>query len=262
MESATNLKTELLQWVKTSFDFSEVSSHAIRIDTPFLNHSNDSVVLYAESSGIQIRLTDDGYTVSDLTFSGVSLTRSPKRAELFKNQLVGYGVSFDSETNELYLNTTMDNFAQSKFRLVQAILFVDDMFMLRKTNVRSLFYEDVTSQLESADLVFNTPYLIDDSIGMTHKFEFQFPGSRSKPERLVKLLSSPTNETYAKSLVTDVSMSKNAPTKITREQRFFTLIDDTEKSISPSIYSLMLENEIKPIEYSKFKKSHKVLTEA
>ena len=101
-----------------------------RIGTPFMDRHNDGLVIYAKRDGDAITLSDDGYIINDLLADGVSL-RGSKRAVILDQLLFSYGV--ENQNNEMIMHTDTKNYAASMHMFIQAMLTVNDMFMLNNT---------------------------------------------------------------------------------------------------------------------------------
>ena len=102
-----------------------VNSAWAEITTPYLDRHNDYIQIYAAKQNGEFVLHDDGYTLSDLEFSGCKV-ELPRRKELLAITLNGFGVEFFDGL--LKVRARSDNFPQRKHALVQAILAVNDMF--------------------------------------------------------------------------------------------------------------------------------------
>lgn len=87
------------------------------------------------------KLTDDGWMLDNLLSRRVNINKSKKRKTILINQLRGYGISLIDD--ELTTIVDINYFAEAKNRLLQAILFTNDMFMLARNNTGSIFVEDV-----------------------------------------------------------------------------------------------------------------------
>lgn len=87
------------------------------------------------------KLTDDGWTLDNLLSRGININKSKKRKTILINQLRGYGISLIDD--ELTTIVDINHFAEAKNRLLQAILFTNDMFMLALNNTGFIFVEDV-----------------------------------------------------------------------------------------------------------------------
>ena len=69
----------------------------VEISTPFIGMFNDPIDIYARKDGGRIILSDDGNTLRDLKFSGLEISRSHKRKEIFEKILVNYGVKISND---------------------------------------------------------------------------------------------------------------------------------------------------------------------
>jgi len=257
MLKSENLKKVYNNWVSTEFEYQDIESNLIRIDTPFFDRHNDSLILYAQINGDEsITLTDGGYVIDDLMSSGIFLLRSPQRKEVLIRQLLSYGVSLNTETNELYLKSSLNDFPNNKHRLLQAMLFTNDMFMLSKKQSSKVFFEDIANFLEENNIrAFQNVSFIGTS-GMSHKFEFSIPGIRDIPDRLIKTLNVPNNDMYAKALTADVH---NTFEVLSRPTTFYTFINDSEKEIKSDVASLLEHEHIIIIPFSEKEKFIKEL---
>ena len=72
-------------------------------------------------------LTDDGYTIADLKLSGCEFT-TEKRRRILYSILNGFGIQLDGD--ELFTNAMPSNFPQKKHNLIQAMLSINDLFVL------------------------------------------------------------------------------------------------------------------------------------
>ena len=59
-------------WMSESTTLRTIEN-GVEITTPFLDRHNDMMQVYAELSGDEIILTDDGYTIEDLEFCGLTV---------------------------------------------------------------------------------------------------------------------------------------------------------------------------------------------
>lgn len=116
----------------------------------------------------------------------------------------------------------MEEFAQDKHRLLQAMLFTNDLFLTENKRTKSLFLEDVENYFEAHDIRALEGASFIGSTGLTHKFEFSIPGSskRKIPDKLIKVISSPRNEMYAKVLAMDVKYTRDV---VKPNTEFYTL---------------------------------------
>lgn len=116
------------RWLKDQTNLREVHD-CVEITTPFLDRHNDFLQIYAKRHDGGFILTDAGYTVADLEQSGCTID-SPKRHDLLRTILSGFGVQISESTKELEVRVSAGNFALRKHNLVQAMLAVNDLFYL------------------------------------------------------------------------------------------------------------------------------------
>ena len=112
-----------------------------------------------------IKLTDDGWTLDNLLSRGVDINKSKKRKTIIINQLRGYGISLIDD--ELTTIVDINHFAEAKNRLLQAILFTNDMFMLARNNTGSIFVEDVGEFLTANNIRATANVAFYGNSGMT-----------------------------------------------------------------------------------------------
>lgn len=112
-----------------------------------------------------IKLTDDGWTLDNLLSRGVDINKSKKRKTILINQLRGYGISLIDD--ELTTIVDINHFAEAKNRLLQAILFTNDMFMLARNNTGSIFVEDVGEFLTANNIRATANVAFYGNSGMT-----------------------------------------------------------------------------------------------
>jgi hypothetical protein len=191
-KSITELVEGYRNWLSDKTQVRELTQGWHEITTPFVDHHNDMIQLYARRKGDQIVLTDDGYTINDLADSGCDIDSSPKRKALLVTTLNGFGIHRAGRRLEVI--TTDADFAFKKHSLLQAILAVSDMFMLAQSQVHNLFVEDVYGWLDQNDIRYTPRAKFSGQTGFDHVFEAVIPKSRNAPERLLKTIANPTRE--------------------------------------------------------------------
>jgi hypothetical protein len=158
----------------------------IEISTPFTDVFNDTIEIYAKRQSEKITLSDDGKTLRNLELSGIEITRSPNRKEILERICLNYGVQLNNQ--ELIVEATETTFPQKKLNLMSAISEVNDLYVIAKHTVASLFREDVKSYLDANELIY-TPYFISKgSTGLEFTFDFQI--AYKQTELLIKAFNS------------------------------------------------------------------------
>jgi len=180
--------TEYYKWLKDNTFAREANDGWTEIATPFLDRHNDGIVIYVRREGDFIMLSDDGYTISDLDSSGCSII-TPRRQQIMLGLLSSLGVQFNE--GELTTKATDSNFAQKKHSLIQAILSVNDMFMLNRNQVSNIFLEDLTLFLDDNNVLYSPSVHCQGISGMLHRFDFSLPKTKTKPQRYISAVNSP-----------------------------------------------------------------------
>ncbi len=183
-----------LEWIKKNVFITKIGKEKWVVETPFLDRHNDYLEIYIvkKQNGLYF-LTDDGFIFSDLKSSGFELS-SPKRKELFKLALIGIGVNFNEKTQELYVETDLTGIGKSKHNLVQAMLSIDDMFMMAGPTVSTLFKEDVKSYFRRSGIPFNHDIRVIGISMYEHNIEIAIPSVKDKPETFIKVINNPIKQ--------------------------------------------------------------------
>ena len=172
IEEIRNLVEQYTLWLKDKTTLKKVSDKWVRITSPLLDRHNDCIQIYARKEDGGYILTDDGYIIEDLLNSGCKLD-SPKRKELLKMTLAGFGVR--EHGNILEIQATRENFPLKKHSLLQAMLAVNDLFYLASPMVASLFYEDVMAWFDLMEIRYTPNVKFTGKSGYDHMFDFAIP---------------------------------------------------------------------------------------
>ncbi len=230
-------------WLKDKTILRQVNRW-VEITTPYLDNHNDYIQIYAKKVNGEFILTDDGYTISDLESSSCKLD-SPKRQDLLKMTLNGFGVQMEGKA--LQVHASSDNFALRKHNLVQAMLAVNDMFFLAQPMLANLFYEDVVAWLDSNDIRYSPRVSFKGTTGYDHLIDFVIPKSRKQPERLVHAINRPNRESAQSIVLAWIDTRKNRPP----ESRAYALLNDSEhRSIPQGVTEALKNYEVHPVRWS------------
>jgi hypothetical protein len=161
-------------------------SEWIEISTPFTDVFNDTIDIYAKRQNGKIILSDDGKTFRNLELSGVEISRSANRKTIMEKILLNYGVRL--ENHELIVEATENTFPQKKLNLLSAISEANDLYVVAKHTVSSLFREDVKAYLDEQEVVYTSYFISKGSTGLEFTFDFQIAYKQS--EILIKAFNS------------------------------------------------------------------------
>ncbi|MEW6039244.1 MAG: DUF1829 domain-containing protein [Pseudomonadota bacterium] len=252
IDDVQKLLDNYTRWLRDKTVLRQIRGEWIQVTTPYLDRHNDQLQFYVRKENNGYVLTDDGYTLNDLINSGCPLD-SPKRQELLKTTLAGFGVHLDGD--EMVLKATPDNFSLKKHNLIQAMLAVNDLFYLASPYVASLFYEDVTQWLDLADIRYTPKVKFTGKSGYDHMFDFVIPRSRQQPERIVQAISNPKKD------VAEALVFKWLDTRETRppESRLYAFLNDSTSSVSPSVVDALRNYDLEPVLWSQREQSREAL---
>lgn len=244
IEEVQSLMDRYWSWLKDQTNLREVGDW-IEITTPYLDRHNDFLQIYAKRQDGGFILTDDGYTVADLEQSGCTID-SPRRQELLRTTLNGFGVQISEPLKALEVRSLADDFALRKHSLVQAMLAVNDLFYLASPTIAGLFHEDVMAWLDTCNIRYTPNVKFAGRSGYDHRFDFVIPKSKIRPERVLRAINRPSRET---------AQTMTFAWLDTREVRSpdaqaYAILNDSKSPISQSVLDAMRSYGVQPIPWS------------
>lgn len=242
-QASQRIIEDYLRWLRRQLTV-DVLDGAVELTTPFLDRHNDHMQVFVVKQGNSLVLSDDGYTVSELEMAGVDLT-TPKREKLFEEVLRGFGVKIGGD-GELFIEATADRTGQQLHMLIQAMLAVDDMFMLAKPRVASFFLEDVQQFLDAHDVRYSSRVKITGKSGYDHAIDFLIPKSRKAPERIVQAINYPDKRNIESYLfvLSDTREARGIDSKT------FAVLNDSEQSVSRNVIAALEAYNVVPARWS------------
>ena len=244
IDEVQSLLDRYWKWLRDETALREVGDW-VEITTPYLDRHNDCPQIYAEHRNGGFVLTDDGYTVDDLEQFGCALN-TPRRQELLRTTLNGFGVQFSNVTKALEVRASVDNFALRKHNLVQAMLAVNDLFYLESATVASLFYEDVVTWLEACEIRYTPKVRFAGKSGYDHQFDFVIPKSRHRPERVLRAITRPSRNTAQMMTFAWVdTRGVRSP-----DAQAYAILNDSDRPISQSVLDAIRNYDVRPVTWS------------
>jgi len=231
---------EYLAWLKTGLSVAEIGDGVCEITTPFLDRHNDHLQIYLLQENGNYVLTDDGYILSNLEMSGMDLS-SPKRQRILKTILQGFGVSVVE--GALRVEAQRSNLPRRKHNLIQAMLAVNDMFVMAQAQVLSLFREDVEQFLHTNEIRFTAMIKLAGRSGFDHNFDFVIPSSSQAPERLLRAINRPGRDTVS-SYIFAWSDTREVRAEDTQA---YAILNDEERKPSGDLLQALRAYQIQPI---------------
>lgn len=243
IQDVQKLLDAYLAWLKDKTQLRQVDDW-VEITTPYLDRNNDYLQIYARKEQGSYLLTDDGLTIGDLEQTGCKLN-SPKRQDLLKMTLNGFGVQLQEQRLEVHASP--DNFALRKHNLVQAMLAVNDMFYLSVPMVASLFYEDVVAWLDLHDIRYTPKVKFTGKTGYDHLFDFVIPKSRRQPERIIRTINRPNRDTAQAVAFSWIDTKEVRPP----DSKAYAFLNDLENPVSTTVLDALRNYDVMPVMWSK-----------
>ncbi|MFH1953314.1 MAG: DUF1829 domain-containing protein [Pseudomonadota bacterium] len=242
-DECTELIDSYVAWLRTGFS-SEQLEKGCELTTPFLDRHNDHLQIYAVKQNGKILITDDGYILSDLRTSGLEIS-TEKRKAVLESVLKGLGVRM--QENQLLVEASRQNFGQRLHSLVQAMLTVNDMFVMAQPRVESFFFEDVQAFLDAHDIRYSPRVKIAGRSGFDHAIDFLIPKSRTSPERFIQAINAPSKNTIGTYLFAlgDTREARGEKSKA------YAFLNDQEREIGGDITEALEAYNVKPSLWSR-----------
>lgn len=228
-----------IAWLRKGISVESLED-ACELTTPFLDRHNDHLQIYVSKQNGKIVLSDDGYILSDLRTSGLDLS-TPKRKAILESVLNGFGVQLRG--GELIVEASQHNIGQRLHTLIQAMLAINDMFVMAQPRVATFFWEDVRAYLDKHDIRYSPRVKIAGRSGFDHAIDFLIPKSRTRPERLVQAINAPNKNTIGAYLfaLTDTREARG------EESEAYAFLNDKEREVGGEVIEALEAYQVKPV---------------
>ncbi|ENJ2542422.1 DUF1828 domain-containing protein [Campylobacter jejuni] len=191
MLNIENLMSSYFSYIKSNFDISKIENNIYEITTPFLDKSNDNILFYIEKKDDLIELSDGGETLRNLSLSGFDFNSEKRLKEL---EIILNGFNIQKNNDILFTRANENNFAKKQHNLIQALISVNDMFVLAQGKIQSFFFDDVKNFFEENFIRYTENISLDGKSHLNHKFDFLITKSSQQKERLIKIINNPKND--------------------------------------------------------------------
>lgn len=175
------------EWIKSEISVEKYGEY-YELTTPYLDRFNDYLQIYVkQDEDGTITMSDDGYIIGNLISSGVSFSNSPKRKEMLQKIARKYSVTFNDE--EIMITANEGNFPIKKHLLIQAMIDVDDMFVLAQDNVKDFFAEDVATYFDAHNIMYSRDLSLIGKTGTAHTYDFFIQRTKNRNEIFCKTIN-------------------------------------------------------------------------
>jgi hypothetical protein len=148
------------------------------------------------------------------------------------------------------------DFAQKKHNLLQAMLAVNDMFVMGEEHVLSLFREDVAVFVELKQIPVFPDFKLSGRSGFDHKFDFGLPKTQRKPQRVLQAINNLSKDqalTFAFA-VSDVRAIRAEPLQA------FTFLNDADNPPNEDNLAAIKAYDVQPLFWSRRQEAIPLLT--
>ncbi|HHP7503837.1 TPA: DUF1828 domain-containing protein [Staphylococcus aureus] len=248
---------EYFNWLKQNYIFKELDS-STEITTPFKNHLNDFIRIYADTlPNNEICLSDDGLTINELEMLGIDIN-TKTRTKLIQNILNQFNLKLVDK--EITADVKNESFAQSKHNLIQGILKIYDLTLTTKSNVTNIFYEEVFEFLYDREIRGLAQVSVSGESGLKYSIDYIVSETKSQPEKLVNFTNNLdfnkiTNEAY---IYRDIK--PNRPSRNKLEPIMLIIVNDVDHPINERAQTVAEHENLEILKWSNKSKIIETLT--
>ena len=177
---------------------------------------------------------------------GVKL-RKGERKDIAERILINFGINL--RDNELIIETNEKNFPQKKHNFISAMIELNDLYMLSRAKVVSLFKEEVRAFLDEKEIIYTPDFISKGSTGLEFTFDFQI--ALKNQEIVFKSFNTLTKMNLPNFLFSweDIKPVREKITK--KEVRAIAVINDIEKEVKEEYLEALASKKAEYIYWSK-----------
>ena len=113
-------------WLTQTILASPCKDDFYKVVVPLFDHMNDGLEIYVREKEGQVDITDDGYIISNLAMSGVTVSEGSEQREFIKRIIRKNDLELRND--EIWAHTTMDQFPIVVLTVLQAMLTIDALY--------------------------------------------------------------------------------------------------------------------------------------
>lgn len=165
---------EYFTFIQESTKFGELNKDHVEIITPFVDSTGESISFSVYHDNNNYILSDDGFTVWDLSINGIDVTKEGNRKNIFDSNIKYHGFNF--ENNKIIKSTTKKHLGQSIHDMTQLLINVYDLTYLHRNIISNQFFIDVKEYFSSNsdDFSYFPNFNIRGKSQLNHQFDFVF----------------------------------------------------------------------------------------
>ncbi len=206
MIEMNKLMDNYLKWLKNETTIERKDGYHT-ITLPYTDNNNDYMQIYSTISGDKITLSDDGYTLSNLQIAGISL--SARRMESIQRICNNFSVKLRDD--EIYSETSIEEFSQNLHLFIQAMMKIDDMYLTSTGRALSYFLDDIISYFDNNEIYYTQDIKVSGKSGLIHSYDFSFQKNKFHNQRFCVAMNNANRNNAERSLFAwdDTKLSRN-----------------------------------------------------
>jgi len=145
--------------------------------------------------------------------------------------LAGHGVRLVGD--ELQVEASADELGQKAHSLLQAMLGLDDMFVLAQPRSEPVLIDTVAKFLDAHEIRYTAQVKFSGRSGLDHLVDFVIPKSRRAPERILQVVNHPRRDRIENLLfsATDTRAARGNAVS------YYVLLNDVRQDVSADMLS-------------------------
>jgi uncharacterized protein YegP (UPF0339 family) len=195
-DQVQEISKEWSNFLQKNSKFTLLQNDSFRITTPFTDSFGDGIVINVHMAGNKYILSDQGYTIWNLTTNGIDVMKSnSNRKRILNSLLKPYGIDL-TEDAVIQQSTTRKELSQSITDMTQVLINVSDLAFFNHSNTASVFYDDVKAFFDSNREIYSFigPIFAPGKSYVKYRFEYLFT-PKSNDFRLMKLYTNLSKNT-------------------------------------------------------------------
>ena len=144
-----NIQNKLRDTVSSEVSLLDEGLNRFRVFTPFSFEDGDHFSIVLKKHNDTFVFTDEAHTIMHMSYDmDVSALKKGNRQKIITNTISNFGL--DEKDGELLIKVDGDNFGNSFYNFIQALIKITDISYLSKEMVRTTFYEDFKAFISDA----------------------------------------------------------------------------------------------------------------
>lgn len=169
-----SISKEYLNYINENTKFVKFNNENVEVVTPFIDSYGESIGFNIKYLGDRYVLTDNGYTIWNLSINGINFNNSSRR-KILLNSLLNYGGFNIDNKNSISKIVTKKYLGQGIHEMTQLLVNIYDFSYISPNNVKTQFLEDVEMYFLSNDDYNVFPaFSVMGKSRLEHRFNFAF----------------------------------------------------------------------------------------